>query len=199
MPMIKKRIFVLIIYFFLSISPFVQESTGQEPSTLDPQWQSLESGRNIIQYKSLEELESFDHGINFRAVSWHLKRLYSGPAASGPNVYLKEKIDAIFERVQGILDMRKKMKKVIIKIYSNKEKLDRAYYTQTKKNHTFRAWYIFEENSISVNVQDINEGILAHEMAHAIIDHFFDIRPPRAAAEILARYVDKHLNDQQKP
>ena len=50
-----------------------------------------------------------------------------------------------------------------------------------------------------IRVQDINEGILAHEMAHAIIDHFFDIRPPRATAEILARYVDKHLNDQQKP
>ena len=38
-------------------------------------------------------------------------------------------------------------------------------------------------------------GMLAHEMAHAIIDDFLQVRPPMASAEILARYVDAHLND----
>jgi hypothetical protein len=44
-----------------------------------------------------------------------------------------------------------------------------------------------------VNADDLTEGILAHEMAHSIIDHFLVIRPPKAATEILARYVDRHL------
>ena len=34
---------------------------------------------------------------------------------------------------------------------------------------------------------------MAHEIAHAIIDHYLLIRPPRATAEILAHYVDEHL------
>jgi hypothetical protein len=40
---------------------------------------------------------------------------------------------------------------------------------------------------------DLHEGMLAHEMAHCIIDYFLLVRPPVASAEILARYVDEHL------
>jgi hypothetical protein len=37
--------------------------------------------------------------------------------------------------------------------------------------------------------------MLAHEMAHCVIDHYLLIRPPMATAEILARYVDSHLKN----
>ncbi|MEH0019750.1 MAG: hypothetical protein V6Z89_08855 [Desulfobacter sp.] len=40
--------------------------------------------------------------------------------------------------------------------------------------------------------------MLAHEIAHAVVDHYLDVRPPRATAEILARYVDAHLNEEAK-
>ena len=50
-------------------------------------------------------------------------------------------------------------------------------------------------NTIYVNVDDTQEEILAHEMAHAIIDHYLLVRPPAAAAEILARYVHTHIYD----
>jgi len=40
--------------------------------------------------------------------------------------------------------------------------------------------------------------MLAHEIAHAIIDNYLSVRPPRATAEILARYVGKHLNKKAK-
>ena len=46
--------------------------------------------------------------------------------------------------------------------------------------------YIF---IFSFNIQ----GMLAHEMAHSIIDHYLTVRPPKRSAEILARFVDKHL------
>jgi len=70
----------------------------------------------------------------------------------------------------------------------------RAYRAFTGSgNLRVRAWYIYERNTIYLNVRDVNEGIVAHEMAHAIIDHYLLVRPPRATAEILARYVDEHL------
>jgi len=40
--------------------------------------------------------------------------------------------------------------------------------------------------------------MLAHEIAHAIVDNYLSVRPPRATAEILARYVGKHLNKRVK-
>ena len=82
-----------------------------------------------------------------------------------------------------------------INIYSNKEQLQNVYRREVKTQGEFRAWYTFEQHTIYLQVEDINEGMLAHEMAHAIIDNFLQVRPPSASAEILARYVDAHLND----
>ena len=67
-----------------------------------------------------------------------------------------------------------------------------------KKKREYRAWYIFEYNTIYLNVQDLHSEMFAHEMAHAIIDNYLAVRPPRATAEILARYVGKHLNKKAK-
>ena len=94
--------------------------------------------------------------------------------------------------------MHRNMEKVVIIIYPNNK---RFYEARTQiigenligKKRRIRSWYIFKQNTIYINADDVHEGILAHEMAHAIIDHYLTIRPPRATAEILARYVDKHL------
>lgn len=106
---------------------------------------------------------------------------------------IKNKVDAIFERVQEILDMHKWMDRVSIFIYPNKKSFNEVRDKLIGKDCRFRSWYVFDQNTIYVNARDINEGILAHEMAHAIIDHYMAIRPPRATAEILSRYVDQHL------
>jgi Zn-dependent peptidase ImmA (M78 family) len=106
---------------------------------------------------------------------------------------LKKKVDALYERVQEILDMRKRIKKVTINIFQNKKQLRAAYQEIYKKPCKLRCWYIYEYNAIYINANDLHEGMLAHEMAHSIIDHYLTVRPPRATAEILARYVDSHL------
>ena len=49
-----------------------------------------------------------------------------------------------------------------------------------------------------MNARDLSAGMLAHECAHAIVDHYLAVRPPRATAEILARYVDGHLYQEAK-
>ena len=36
-------------------------------------------------------------------------------------------------------------------------------------------------------------GVLAHEVAHAIINQYFAVPPPSKVQEILSQYVDKHL------
>ena len=90
--------------------------------------------------------------------------------------------------------MRKKTKKVIVNIYQNRDQLNQAYTAIYKKECHIRAWYIYEFNTIYLNVEDLHEGMLAHELAHSIIDHFLLVRPPSASAEILARYVDSHLH-----
>ncbi len=163
-------------------------------------WQRLETKYTIIQYRSIEDLKKISKKINYSIGDLSPKHLSSNSDFDDLANYLKKKVDSLYERVQEVLDMHKKTKKVFIKIYPNKNQLHTAYRKIYKKSlRTYetslqpRAWYIYEINAICINVNDLNEGMLAHEMAHSIIDHYLLIRPPKASAEILARYVDRHL------
>jgi len=110
---------------------------------------------------------------------------------------LLRKMDAIYDKVQLILDMRKPQQlKLLVRVASDKDELAATFFKIFKRKSSSRAWYVYEYNTVYINVQDVNAGIIAHEFAHSIIDHYFAVRPPRASAEILATYVDKYLFDE---
>ncbi len=154
---------------------------------------SLETKYTIIQYNSLKALKEFDGEIDYSPAGKSLKELFSGSGSTDRMTKIKIKIDALYERAQEILDMQKRMEKVTINVYLNKEELGKAYQMIYGTKLRARAWYLLELKTVFINADDVFEGMLAHEMAHHIIDHFLTVRPPRASAEILATYVDAHL------
>jgi hypothetical protein len=158
-------------------------------------WQSLVTKYTIICFHSDKDLTKFNDCIDY-ASGGGLGSLFGGSDGKSLNDELTQKIDKLFVRVQEILDMRKYIRKVRINIYSNKDQLQEAYHHKIENRDTDdRAWYVFDQHTIYVQVGDLNEGMLAHEMAHSIIDNYLQVRPPPATAEILARYVDAHLHD----
>ena len=185
-------IFMQPIFFFFSLCGMVQGEMLH-----DNGWQNIETRYTIIRYQSLEDLKDFDNSIDYYPGEWGFKHLFSSKG-SEVMANLIKKVDALNLKVQQILDMRKKMKKVTINIYRNKKQLYAAYYKIYGSSCRVRAWYIYEYNTIYINADDVNEGLLAHEMAHYVIDNYLSVRPPRNAAEILATYVDKHLYDEVK-
>ncbi len=192
---LSKGVFPLIWMelFFLWPCAVAQALASDEVS-----WHTLETKHAIIHYQGLEDLEEFDDQVDYSPGDWGLKWLFSGSESKGLEKKLANKVDALFEKVQEILDMRKRMNKVVISIYNNEGQLHDAYYRLFKKTCRIRSWHVYESNTIYVNISDLNEGILAHEMAHHISDHYLVVRPPRATSEILARYVDKYLYDEVK-
>ena len=169
-------------------------ATAQTEAADRHSWRIIETKHTIIRYRSADDLEAFDEQINYSPEEeGFIKSLFSSSEPKGLPEKLARKMDALFERVQEILDMRKKMKKVKINIYSNNRQLAVAYEKLFKKSCGVRSWYLYEFKTIYSNVSDLHTGMMAHEMGHHIIDHYLIIRPPRATAEILARYVDKNL------
>jgi hypothetical protein len=159
----------------------------------DITWQEIETAHTVIHYQSLEDLKKFNAKLDYGPEQWNLDRRLSSSRLVSPVEIVKEKVDALYERVQEILDMHRKIPRVTIKIYRGRPQLTEAYSRIYKDECHFRAWYIYEKNTVYTNVEDLKEGILAHELAHSIIDHYLLIRPPVQTAEILARYVDDHL------
>ncbi len=188
-----KRVLYSIWTVTLLIFLFVASQAGAAD---EKRWKELETKNTIICYRASEDLNVFDRKVKYSPISSAsgLKWLFSGSESKSPEEKLKDKVDALYARVQEILGMRKRMDKVRINIYPDKDRLREAYYYLFKTECRFRAWYVFEINTIFVNVTDLHEGMLAHEIAHSIIDNYLSVRPPSASAEILARYVDSHLH-----
>jgi hypothetical protein len=179
----------LLMASFLLLPPISAYAGSQDGVS----WQVLETKYTIIRYQSPEDLKEFDRRIDYSPDAWSFKGLFSGSASRDLEGAVAKKVDALTERVQEILDMRRRMQRIIINLYPNRDQLDDAYERMYKAPCRLRAWYIYEYNSIYINIEDVHEGMLAHEMAHAIVDHYLLVRPPKATAEILARYVDSHL------
>ena len=189
----KKLLLISVLAIHLLGNLFLAPCpAANKDGTTDKGWHVLETGHTIIKYKSVEDLNKFDKAVDYNPAVTDVRWLYIQNANTLPDK-IRNKIDAIFERVQEILDMRKSMRKVTVELYSDKENLQKAFQNIIKNSKYYRAGYIFENNVICLNVTDLHVGMLAHEMAHAVIDHYMTVRPPSATAEIIARYVDSYL------
>lgn len=189
-PVKDSLLLLLCLTFFVS----VPDGMTSEEVLGSGSWKRIESKYVIIQHKRFEDIKKLDGNIHYSPDGWSLKDLFSPDNPEDQVRSVTRKLDGIFKKVQNILDMRGKIKKVTIKVYPNTEQLHEAYFAITGTRCNYKAWYIFELNTIYVTVDDVDEGIIAHEMAHSIIDHYFSVRPPRATAEILSRYVDQYLD-----
>ena len=187
--LLKKIIVVAFLVFFAYSPPLKAED-----------WRSFHTKYLILRYQADEDLIKFNRQIKFDTPSKGVFSFKKKSKGSGNVLFdgIQKKMDSLFEKVQLILDMRKPFPKVWVNIYPNEDALHQAYFKIYKKKKKLRAWYIYEYNIIYVNVKDLFAGMLAHEIAHAVVDHYLSVRPPRASAEILARYVDKHLYEAPK-
>ena len=156
------------------------------------QWNAFDTKYLILQYRDIEDLKKFGRQVNYSDNNSSFSSFFRNSSSENESKKMAFKLDALVEKVQLILDMRKPIK-ITVNLYPDKTALNTEYFKIYKKKKSLRAWYIFEYNTIYVNVQDLFAGMFAHECAHAIIDNYMGVRPPRATAEILARYVDGHL------
>jgi hypothetical protein len=182
--LISSHIWPLFLFFFWV--PCAGAANGID-------WQSIDTKYTIIHYQAPKDLKKFCDKIKHSAEGYGFEGFLFFGGSKDPMTTVGKKVDALFEKAQQILDMRRKMKKVIINIYRDKNELHRAYQDIYNRPCPVRAWFEYAHNTIYININDMHEGMLAHEMAHHIIDNYFLVRPPAATAEILARYVDTHL------
>lgn len=105
------------------------------------------------------------------------------------------KFDLIFSKVQELLDMRPKDIHLKAKIYRNQNDLDKVYMEIFNEENKFIAFYVFKLNTLYATEKKISANVLAHEIAHCIVDHYFSVIPPKKVAEMIAQYADLHLRD----
>jgi hypothetical protein len=123
--------------------------------------------------------------------------LYFDQAARYGEVTAQEEIcqrlDKLYNRVQDVLDMHPKTPRIKIRIFRDRGELNSEYAKIFGKPEDLKSFYVYKYNTIYTSESDIEDSVIIHETAHAIIDHYFSVIPGETIREILAAYVDAHL------
>lgn len=160
--------------------------------SVTPEWEAIESNYFTVYYRPGTNLERIERRLS-RRTSYFGHGEISDDAAIGDKIGYK--LDVLFRRVKEILDMFPNIPKLKIKIFNTREELNEEYFKIFKTRENFKSFYIYKYNTIYTSEEDISDSVIAHEMGHAIVDHYFAIIPPGKVAEVLASYVDMHLED----
>jgi len=149
-----------------------------------------------INYNDKHLLEEFEKKIRPSSFSYALNAIFLGEGGISKDASLGEFVDALFQRVQQILGMPLPSLKVKIQLLKDQKDVSWTYASIAAKLTKAPAFYWQKTNTIYLDPHEVSRGILAHEMGHAVIDHYFVIRPPPKIAEMLCQYVDKEISSQ---
>ncbi|MBL7072103.1 MAG: hypothetical protein ISS26_08075 [Candidatus Omnitrophica bacterium] len=134
-----------------------------------------------IEYKTFRTDNATIHYAQDILLSDFLWRIGRLKFEHGINTTLaRSRVDRIIERVQTVLDM-----------YPEDFRVD--IYLTTGYKGGYIAFYSFDKETITVYTDRVTDGVLAHEIAHAVMHRYFEVPPPRKIQEILCRYADSHL------
>jgi len=104
---------------------------------------------------------------------------------------IKDGIDSLFLEVCDALDIGLKSYRGRIIVYPDIVEVNKAISGDSQIiEASLPSVYIPSHNTIYISFNDATAGMLAHEMAHAVISTFFVVAPPPKVQEILAGYVE---------
>lgn len=117
----------------------------------------------------------------------------------------RAQVDKMVETICSLLDMYPANFRFGITLYRTQAEVTVAFLRATAGANAYKAqntagtapiaFYAHGTKSIAVAIDNITDGILAHEIAHAVISAYFQTPPPGRMQEILAQYMDKHFRD----
>jgi len=183
-----KAIFILSIIFCISFCGKTGYPQEEDRSVFSSKFCT-------VFYENDVDLKKVNRRINLGFSKFYDPRSDKKSSPISIEDIIADKLDAIFNRAEDILDMHPAKIHVAINIYKRQEDLDKVYEEFFNEPNKAVSFYIYKTNTIYAIEPQLNESILAHEMAHCIIDHYFVILPPRKIQEMLAVYVDIYLKE----
>lgn len=146
-----------------------------------------------IYYQNENDLRLLNKRLKLGTLDYLLK--YKGSDDASIESQVAAKVDIILERVKTILELNPENFAVEIKAVESPAEVQRIYFGKYSKNVDYPAFYARGEKTVYVAVNKINSNIMAHELAHAIIDRSFGPIIPVKIHEILSQYVDANFEE----
>lgn len=192
----KRLMYISLFIFAVHIAAFVSLAiaAGEDakPSIDAAEWSSVESNFFIIYYHPSADIEKIKRSLTTR------KLYFDQPARYG-NVTTPQEIcyrlDRLFNQVEEVLNMYPEMPKTKIIIFKDRDELSREYFKIFGAKDDLKSFYVNKYDTIYTSEADISDSVIIHEMAHAVIDRYFSVIPPKVISEVLAAYVDAYFEE----
>ena len=193
----KIRIFSLIFAGFVLIG--CQALLGNASINVNNE----EVASEWISYTNNQVTLVYTSDINLRRLEARLRTRYFSVSAverdlfTNPSYNIEKRItsrlESILLRTEQILAMDPPFMELKIKVFRNRRELSQEYLSIFGAVQNYKSFYIHSQSTIYTSMQDISDSVISHELSHAVIDHYFKVIPPEKTAELLATYVDSHL------
>jgi hypothetical protein len=144
-----------------------------------------------ITYESQAVLKKFNSNLYIGK----LRYLIAGEKNETVEDEVRNKIDMIVEKVESILDMFPVKIKFSIVIHESKSGIHDEFYRIYKKDVDYIAFYSPTENTVFYSARNASLRVVAHEIGHVVVEHYFAISPPPKIHEVLAQYAEMHITD----
>lgn len=108
---------------------------------------------------------------------------------------LQNKLNIIVEKVETVLDMFPAKLYVTMVLLPSSKEVQEIYMQKYGNRVNHVAYYSLSEKTIYLSVSDVNLNVLAHEIGHIVVDHYFPVRAPYKIHELLAQFAEAHVND----
>lgn len=105
------------------------------------------------------------------------------------------KLDTIIEKAETVLEMFPDKLHITVVLLPSKVEVGAMYFAKYGKEANHIAYYSLQEDTIYISVDDAKLRVVAHEIGHAVVDHYFQVRPPYTIHELLAQFTEKHVTD----
>ncbi len=182
---------------FMLCAPAVQANVADDaPAELisDEGWMITKSIFCTLYFRYDVDIDTVNNWLDTYKVDYGLLEKPPRPGESA-NDRIAYKFDLIFYKVQELLDMRPEDLHLNVRIYRHQEDLDRVYLEIFDQENRFIAYYVFKMNTLFASEAKMSANVMAHEIAHCVVDHYFSVIPPQKVAEMIAQYADAHLRD----
>jgi hypothetical protein len=205
--LINRHIRPLYIPLFLCLLYFLSWNlTGSEKKSIFQKQQSVSDivkTRGLISFETRYFTVYYSPSVSLSRVERKLSRrkFYTSgierpPLGSTPDTRVAYRLDRLFLRAKELLDMNPRMKKINILILESRDDVIDEYAKITFGRKRVKSFYVKRENTIFASEEDTSDSIIAHEIGHAIVEHYFTTSPPLKIREMLASYVDMHLEEE---
>ncbi len=143
----------------------------------------------VIKYTDEAQLKTFNKKVGSSGFGFGFGRKNTGT----PEATARKQVNQLIGRVQEILDMRPKKLRFTITILDTPQQVQAVYQQRYGRKVDFIAFYSPGDETVYFSLKKLRRTVFAHEIAHAVIDRYFEKAPPTKIHELLAQYVEKQL------